>query len=364
MSRFHVGEDGVPRKCDAKINCPVSGTPVTENHYENKEDARAGYERSQGEQMAESLKKFPLDRHKNDPDTRLAKLPEIKGMSYQYDVFSDGTNDEGVGFSSFNVERTHGNKMSTIAEVTVYDDGTALLFDKGDGKNVADQKAKAKLVQAIQEKGLNISGASAPVFHNALAMKAADERAAARKEAEKELQPWEQWKDKDMRNHPDFGKFDEQVEMESSFGIDENGNVVKSNDSAPETVYLPDTKDVETYDGWSAVSGFSNNGANSGPFMESNEVISGSGMEKFIRENPGTYALVNPQNGNYDSDKDVDGYGVDSDDNEVFTNGWVLLKKDPNYVKPPYSETTQAETDELVAMVERSNKERGVTPRS
>lgn len=131
------------------------------------------------------------------------------------------------------------------------------------------------------------------------------------------------------RDHPDFGKIDSQVEMDSAFGIDRDGNVVKVDAWAPE-VYLSQDG-LEVPGDWEAVNGYSGQYGYSGPVMHPSEVMDGSKMEEYVRENPGTYALVVPAN--------VDAYDSDDPDAEVDVDGWVLLKlndeKEPVEAKAP-----------------------------
>lgn len=131
----------------------------------------------------------------------------------------------------------------------------------------------------------------------------------------------------DIRKHPDFGNIDKETEMDSTFSIDENGSVVDSPNSvyAPE-VYSYEDGTIEGINGWEPVTGFSGQYGYSGPLMHPSEVMGGSNMEKYVRENPGTYALVQPSNGDYtpmaEDDEDYNDYGDD-----MFVDGWMLLKK-------------------------------------
>lgn len=131
------------------------------------------------------------------------------------------------------------------------------------------------------------------------------------------------------RDHPDFGKIDSQVEMDSAFGIDRDGNVVQVDTWAPEVYFSQDG--LETPGDWEAVNGYSGQYGYSGPVMHPSEVMDGSKMEEYVRENPGTYALVVPTN--------VDAYDSDDPDAEIDVDGWVLLKlndgKEPVAPKPP-----------------------------
>lgn len=125
----------------------------------------------------------------------------------------------------------------------------------------------------------------------------------------------------DMRNHPDFGKMDSEIEFACPFSVDKNGDV----NGNVENVYSSgafslEDGSLETGDDWQAIDGFSGQLGYSGPVMHASEAISGSGLEKYIRENPGTYVVETPFYTAGDDDFEENGEIVEGD-------GWVLLKK-------------------------------------
>lgn len=137
----------------------------------------------------------------------------------------------------------------------------------------------------------------------------------------------------DIRNHPDFGKIDQEVEIDISFAIDENGNVVDTDDVVPEVYYYGNEYDIDISDAWEPISGFSGQQGYDGPVMHASEVMSGSDMEAYVREHPGTYAIVQPYDGNYDDTEE----GTDEwyDDENRWLDGWMLIRKQvfPKYEK-------------------------------
>lgn len=127
----------------------------------------------------------------------------------------------------------------------------------------------------------------------------------------------------DMRKHAEFGKIDAQTDMGATFSISKTGNVTDSSGYAPDvTVY--DDGTIEGADGWEPVTGFTGQYGYNGPVMHPSEIMSNSSMEEFVRENPGTYALVVPYNGDSPSEDDED-YDESED---PFIDGWMLLKKE------------------------------------
>jgi hypothetical protein len=154
MAKFHVSADGNPRACKAsKGNCPLAADI---NHYETPEEARAGYEK---------LQKFRANRGitRSTQDTRMAKLPEVKGIKYEPESNGEGASDAGIKYSSIEAfrERKDGSR-ARIASITVYDDGTAIVWDRTDA-NEADIKARGRLLEPLKE-SLEISPYSSPIF--------------------------------------------------------------------------------------------------------------------------------------------------------------------------------------------------------
>lgn len=155
MTKFHVSDDGNPRPCAAqKGNCPIGGET---EHFTNPESAREHYESTQGSAV-KSIKRVTSE-------TRMATLPEIKNVEYEKDEFGEGVSEEGVAYTTADTYRTGRNGSRTrLATVTVYDDGTALVWDKS-GSTISDVKALDKLKVELK-KTHKISKYSSPIFVN------------------------------------------------------------------------------------------------------------------------------------------------------------------------------------------------------
>lgn len=155
MAKFHISEDGNPRVCKAsRGKCPISSDI---NHYDSAVEARAGYEK---------LQQFNANRvlTSTTQETRMAKLPEIKGIEYEPDFKGEeGISDAGVKFSSIGAFRTRRNgSRARIASIIVYDDNTAIIWDRT-GANEADIKARERLLKPLAE-SFEISPYSSPIF--------------------------------------------------------------------------------------------------------------------------------------------------------------------------------------------------------
>ena len=160
MAKFHISADGNPRSCSAKAgNCPLA---ADDQHFSTAEEARADYEKSQ-ESTVRSVKRTnqpPRTTH----DTRMAKLPEVKGVMYEPDFNGEeGVSDAGVKYSSIGAfrERRNGSR-ARIASIIVYDDNTAIVWDRT-GANEADIKARERLLKPLAE-SFEISPYSSPIF--------------------------------------------------------------------------------------------------------------------------------------------------------------------------------------------------------
>lgn len=156
MTKFHISDDGNPRACKAsKDNCPISADI---NHYDTAEEARTGYEK---------LQKFQANRthtRASSQETRMEKLPEVKGVEYESDFNGEeGVSDAGVKFSSFGAFRKRRNgSRARIASIIVYDDNTAIVWDRTDS-NEANIKARERLLKPLAET-FEISPYSSPIF--------------------------------------------------------------------------------------------------------------------------------------------------------------------------------------------------------
>lgn len=153
MTKFHVSADGNPRSCNAKQgNCPLAGD---DKHFDTAEAARTDYEKTQGASFATV--------QRTTQATRMAKLPEVKGIKYEPDFDGDGVSDAGIKFSSIKAFRERRNgSHSRIASITVYDDGTAIVWDRTSA-NEADIKARGRLLGPLKE-SFEISPYSSPIF--------------------------------------------------------------------------------------------------------------------------------------------------------------------------------------------------------
>lgn len=155
MAKFHVSADGNARACKAsKGNCPLAADI---NHYDTADEARAGYEK---------LQKFRANRthtRATSLETRMAKLPEVKGIKYELDFDGEGVSDEGVKFSSIKAFRERRNgSHARIATITVYDDDTAIVWDRT-SSDEADIKARGRLLDPLKD-SFEISPYSSPIF--------------------------------------------------------------------------------------------------------------------------------------------------------------------------------------------------------
>ena len=66
-TRFHMGEDGIPRKCTAPIDhCPLGGV-----HYNSKKEAELDYERIMNDQVISKLQKRNADIEKKLQKSRI-----------------------------------------------------------------------------------------------------------------------------------------------------------------------------------------------------------------------------------------------------------------------------------------------------
>lgn len=154
MAKFHISADGNARACKAsKGNCPLAADI---NHYDTPEEARAGYERRQQFRANRGLTR-------TTQDTRMAKLPEVKGIKYELDFDGEGVSDEGVKFSSIKAFRERRNgSHARIATITVYDDDTAIVWDRT-SSDEADIKARGRLLDPLKD-SFEISPYSSPIF--------------------------------------------------------------------------------------------------------------------------------------------------------------------------------------------------------
>lgn len=154
MAKFHISADGNARACKAsKGNCPLAADI---NHYDTPEEARAGYEK---------LQQFNANRvlTRTTQDTRMAKLPEVKGIKYEPDFDGDGVSDAGIKFSSIKAFRERRNgSHARIATITVYDDDTAIVWDRT-SSDEADIKARGRLLGPLKD-SFEISPYSSPIF--------------------------------------------------------------------------------------------------------------------------------------------------------------------------------------------------------
>lgn len=153
MTKFHVSDDGNPRPCKAQPdNCPVAGDG---DHFTTPESAREHFEKTQSNTVP-TIKRVTSE-------TRMASLPEIKNVEYEKDEFGEGVSEEGVAYTTADTYRIGRNgSRSRLATVTVYDDGTALVWDKS-GSTISDVKAIGKLKEELK-KTHKISRYSSPVF--------------------------------------------------------------------------------------------------------------------------------------------------------------------------------------------------------
>jgi hypothetical protein len=93
----------------------------------------------------------------------MAKLPEVKGIKYEPDFDGDGVSDAGIKFSSIKAFRERRNgSHSRIATITVYDDDTAIVWDRT-SSNEADIKARGRLLGPLKD-SFEISPYSSPIF--------------------------------------------------------------------------------------------------------------------------------------------------------------------------------------------------------
>lgn len=121
----------------------------------------------------------------------------------------------------------------------------------------------------------------------------------------------------DMRAHPEFGTIDSQIDFYRPFGVDNDGSVfgpITGTDLMCPEVFLETDGTLDILGKWEAMSGFSNQYGYRGPMMHASEYMSGSGMEAWIRANPGVYVVTEP----------LDADNLDADDPGTMT--WVLLK--------------------------------------
>lgn len=153
MVKFHISDDGNPRACKAQVGkCPIGEEAP---HFETKENARAYYEDSQGDVFVAPKR--------TTQQTRFESMPAVKGVSYEIDHYGEDVNDEGVPYTSVDAFRDKKNgERARIASVTVYDDGTALVFDHGES-DIPNIKARRKLAEALDEKYV-ISSISSETF--------------------------------------------------------------------------------------------------------------------------------------------------------------------------------------------------------
>lgn len=134
----------------------------------------------------------------------------------------------------------------------------------------------------------------------------------------------------DMRKHHAFGNIDAETEMDSTFSISAEGSVSgTSNGVYTPEIYYHEDGTIDGINGWQPVSGFSGQSGYSGALMHSSEIMSGSKMEEHVRSNSGTYAIVQPANGDYTPMSEDDEDYNDYEDN-MFVDGWMLLKKVDN----------------------------------
>lgn len=153
MAKFHVSADGNPRSCNAKQgNCPLAGD---DKHFDTAEAARTDYEKAQGTSFATV--------QRTTQATRMAKLPEVKGIIYEADSYGEGVNEVGIAYSSIEAYREKKNgERSRIASITVYDSGDAIVWDRAEA-NEADIRSRNKLRDSLKET-FEIATTSSPVF--------------------------------------------------------------------------------------------------------------------------------------------------------------------------------------------------------
>lgn len=86
-------------------------------------------------------------------EKRVEGLPKVKDVLYEPEPWNAGdVTEEGIAYSSINVYREgRTGKKSPIAELTVYDNGDAIIWNKT-GANAADLKTCDKFVEAIKGK--------------------------------------------------------------------------------------------------------------------------------------------------------------------------------------------------------------------
>lgn len=156
MAKFHVSADGNARACKAsKDNCPLAADI---NHYDTADEARAGYEK---------LQQFRANRTltRTTSETRMAKLPEVKGVVYEKDAYGEGVTEDGQPYTSIDAFREKRNgERSRVAAITVYDDGSAIVWDRTEA-NEADIRSRDNLRDALKST-FEISAYSSPVFFN------------------------------------------------------------------------------------------------------------------------------------------------------------------------------------------------------
>lgn len=105
---------------------------------------------------------FPTIQHTTQA-TRVAKLPVVKGIVYEVDPYGEDKTEEGVAYTSIDAFREKKNgERSRVAAITVYDNGTALVWDRTEA-NEADIRSRDKLRDSLKET-FDISTMSSPVF--------------------------------------------------------------------------------------------------------------------------------------------------------------------------------------------------------
>lgn len=156
MVKYHLSEDGNPRPCKAQSgNCPVAGELT---HFDSPDKAREYYEVTvQGGSF--SPKKFKTH------EDRVSELPKVDGIHFEaHEDSPEHVRDDGVPYSNVEAFRTNrsGKKIS-IAAISIYDDGEALVHDISEGL-LSDLDANDDLSDALNNK-YTISPTSSKPFY-------------------------------------------------------------------------------------------------------------------------------------------------------------------------------------------------------